>query len=137
MRVHQHQVRYHEVDAQGFMFNARYLEIVDVAMAEYFRALGWTYAELGACGADPSVVSANLSFSKPARHDDILVVTVACLRVGISSFSLSFEFSRAEESVAVAELVYVNVDPAVAAARPLPPPVADALRAHVPSRGRS
>lgn len=137
MKIHEHRVRYHEVDAQGFMFNARFLEIADVAMAEYFRALGWTYSELIEAGADPSVVSANLIFHVPARHDDVIDVQVTCDRVGTSSFVLSFSFLRGAELVCVADLVYVNVDPQVAASRPLPPPIADELRARSNADGTS
>jgi len=128
MKVHQHRVRYHETDAQGFLFNARYLELADVAMAEFFRALGWTYDELVAGGTDPSVVSASLTFSRPVRHDDVLDVDAVCQGVGNASFTLSFDLSRADETVAAIKLVYVNVDAAAAVSRPLPENVAAALR---------
>ena len=128
MKVHEHRVRYHETDAQGFLFNARYLELADVAMAEFFRALGWTYDELVAGGCDPSVVTASLTFSRPVRHDDVLDVDVVCRSVGSASFTLFFDICRAGDSVAVIKLVYVNVDAAAAASRPLPDKVAVALR---------
>jgi acyl-CoA thioester hydrolase len=81
MTVYRHRVRYHETDAQGFLFNARYLELADVAMTEFFRELGWPYPELVAAGADPSVVSATLTFRKPARFDDLLDVHGALIQV--------------------------------------------------------
>lgn len=131
MRVYQHRVRYHETDAQGFLFNARYLELADVAMAEFFRELGWSYEALVSGGADPSVVSASLTFKRPARHDEILDVEVICRRVGSTSFTLVFEVQRADDTVAVLELVYVNVDAATATSQPLPGAVASALRQHL------
>ena len=129
MIAYRHRVRYHEADAQGFVFNSRYLEIADVAMTEYFRALGWSYAELVAAGADASVVNATLSFLAPGRFDDILDIDVVCTRVGRSSFTLAMEFLRDGTAIARAELTYVNVDIATARSRPLPEPVASALRA--------
>ncbi|MBB6627585.1 acyl-CoA thioesterase [Nocardioides sp. KIGAM211] len=129
MRVHQHRVRYHETDAQGFMFNARFLELADVAMAELFRALGWTYDELVASGTDPSVVSAALSFYSPARHDDIIDIAVTCTNVGRSSFALAFDLRRNDVGIATIEIVYVNVDASAAVSRPVPNAVAAALRA--------
>lgn len=128
MSVHQHRVRYHEVDAQGFLFNARYLELADVCMTELFRDLGWTYPELTSLGMDPSVVSANLTFCRPSRVDELLDVAVICPRVGTSSFDLCFEVSRAGEQVATMDLVYVNVDAVSATSRPIPEAVAAALR---------
>jgi acyl-CoA thioester hydrolase len=115
--AYSHRVRYHEADAQGILFNGRYLEIADVAMTEYFRALGWSYTELVADGADPG------------RFDDILDIDVACTKVGRSSFTLAMEFRRDGSAIARTELVYVNVDAASARSRPLPDAVASALRA--------
>jgi acyl-CoA thioester hydrolase len=125
-----HRVRYHEVDAQGFMFNSRYLELADVAMAEFFRDLGFPYRELVARGTDPSVVKANIEFRRPARFEDVLVASVTCLRVGVPSFDLATFVSREGDGVEIADmrLTYVNVDAEQAVARPLIDEVAEALR---------
>ncbi|MEU0190951.1 thioesterase family protein [Streptomyces afghaniensis] len=131
MTAYQHRVRYHEADAQGFLFNARYLELADVAMTEFFRVLGWPYADLVAGGADPSVVSATLTFTKPARFDDLLDITARCTRVGRSSFGLDVDVARGADTVAAIQLVYVNVDAATATSRPLPDDLANALRSAV------
>jgi acyl-CoA thioester hydrolase len=127
--VVQHRVRYHEADAQGFLFNSRYLELADVAMTEYFRSLGFPYPALVAAGADPSVVSATLRFARPAHFDDVLDIGVACTRVGRSSFDLSMAISRSGLTIAEIDLTYVNVDAMDAVSRGLPDSVADALRA--------
>lgn len=126
--TYRHQVRYHETDSQGYVFNARYLEIVDVAMTEFIRSLGYAYEDFIAAGADPSVVTADINFKKPARYDDLLDVFVDCLEVGRSSFRLRTTIMRRGETIAVATLVYVNVDPEAETSRPLPETVADALR---------
>lgn len=125
--VHRHRVRYHEADAQGFLFNSRYLEIADVAMTEFFRQLGWPYDKLNADGLDPSVVSVELTFRAPARFDDLLEIRVECARVGRSSFELSQGVTRRGEAIAEITIVYVNVDAATAVARPLPTAIAAAL----------
>ena len=128
MRVHEHRVRYHEADAQGYLFNSRYLEIADVAMTEFFRLLGWDYGDLVAGGTDPAVVNASLNFVTPARFDDVLAIDVHCGRVGRSSFALAMRFMREATLVAEVELAYVNVDAAAARSQPLPTDVASALR---------
>lgn len=69
--VYRHRVRYHEADAQGFLFNSRYLELADVALTEFFRALGWPYQKLVAAGVDPSVVKATIEYKTPARFEDV------------------------------------------------------------------
>ena len=129
MPLHQHRVRNHEVDSQGFLFNSRYLEVADVAMTEFFRSIGWPYPKLVAEGADPSVISAILSFKAPAYFDDCLDVDVQCRKVGNSSFRLDVAISRDATELANVELVYVNVDATTARSRPLPEAVALALRA--------
>jgi acyl-CoA thioester hydrolase len=123
-----HRVRYHECDGQGLMFNGRYLEIADVAMTEFFRALGWTYPQLVAGGTDPSVVRAVLEFRRPVRLDDLVDVGAVCRRVGRSSFDLDVTLRRTGELIADIALVYVNVDVTTSRSRPLPDDVADALR---------
>lgn len=125
----QHRVRYHETDAQGFMFNSRYLEIADVAMVEFFRRLGFPYPELAAGGVDPAVVRAAVDFRRPARFDDLLDVAVTCSRVGESSFDLDSVVTRDHETIAEMRLTYVNVDVELASARPIGNAVGDALRA--------
>jgi len=128
MTTYQHRVRYHEADAQGFLFNARYLELADVAMTEFFRSLGWTYADLVAGGTDPSVVSVTIDFLRPARFDDLLDVRARCVEVGRSSFRLDVAVARDGEAVADIHLVYVNVDPASTRSRVLPDQITSALR---------
>ncbi|WP_346077405.1 thioesterase family protein [Gordonia cholesterolivorans] len=126
--AYQHRVRYHETDTQTFLFNARYMELADVAMTEWFRAIGHPYPGLLDDGLDPSVVKAEITFSRPAKFDDVIDVDVTCLSVGRSSFSLRFAMSRGGEPVSEVRLVYVNVDTATERSRPLPESVAHTLR---------
>jgi acyl-CoA thioester hydrolase len=125
--VLQHRVRYHEADAQGFLFNSRFLELADVAMTEFFRRHGYPYSDLLASGTDPSVVSAQIQFKRPARFDDLLDVSVACPRVGNSSFDLFVSIARDGATVGEILLTYVNVDAATETSRALPASVAEAL----------
>ena len=40
---HQLRVRWSEVDAQGVVFNPHYLTFADIAVTEYYRAIGMPY----------------------------------------------------------------------------------------------
>ncbi|MGB3695950.1 MAG: thioesterase family protein [Gordonia sp. (in: high G+C Gram-positive bacteria)] len=128
MKVYQHRIRYHETDTQAYLFNARYLELADVAMTEYFRAIGHPYPTLLTDGLDPSVVKAEITFSRPAKFDDLVDVDVTCVEVGRTSFRLRFAMSRDGEPVAEVILVYVNVDAIAEKSRPLPESIAQVLR---------
>ncbi|MFJ4029938.1 acyl-CoA thioesterase [Paenarthrobacter sp. NPDC089989] len=126
---HRIRVRYHETDAQTFLFNSRYLEYADVAMTEFFRSLGWTYPQMLAEGFDPSVVKTSLEFRSPARLDDLVEVQVRCSRVGTSSLTLGFVFFVDDLNICEVESVYVNVDSSIAASRSIPEAIASKLRA--------
>jgi acyl-CoA thioester hydrolase len=132
--IHQHRVRYHETDQQGFLFNARYLDIADTAMAEYIRDLGWTYRQMNDLGVDPSVVHLEADFLSPARHDDVIDVEIGCARVGKSSFDLWFEMRCGTRVVARLTLTYVNVHAESSSAVALPGFFAEALRWKIAAR---
>ncbi|NMO04814.1 acyl-CoA thioesterase [Gordonia sp. TBRC 11910] len=126
--VYSHRVRYHETDQQRFLFNAHYLMIADIALTEYYRMIGCPYPDVVDRGFDPSVVKAEISFQRPTYFDDILDVDVTCTRVGTSSFDFRFTMTRGDATVAVIEMVYVNVDIAAEKSTPIPADVAAALR---------
>lgn len=116
-------VRYSEIDRQGIVYYSRYLEYVDVALSEYFRALGLPYQELvERHGFDPSVVKATLEFKRTAHFDEALQVWARVVAIGRTSFTVDFEITRETggEVVASAQIVYVNFDKATQASRPVP-----------------
>lgn len=124
----EHQVRYHEVDQQGYLFNGRFIEIADVAHTEFMRELGWTYAELNQLGVDPSVVHLEADFSRPAKFDDLLSVEGLCTRVGTSSFDIRTRITRDIQEVASIVVTYVNVDARLDQSRPLAASLTAALK---------
>lgn len=116
-------VRYSEIDRQGIVYYSRYLEYVDVALSEYFRALGFPYQELvEQHGFDPSVVKATLEFKRAARFDELLRIQARVVAIGRTSFTMDFEIAREAggEVVASVQIVYVNFDKATQASRPIP-----------------
>lgn len=116
-------VRYSEVDRQGIVYYSRYLEYVDVAHTEYFRAVGFEYQDLiDRHGFDPSVVQATLEYQRPACFDDVLQVQARVVAIGRTSFRMEFQIARkqSDEPVARAQIVYVNFDKATQSSRPVP-----------------
>jgi acyl-CoA thioester hydrolase len=129
---HPLRVRYHETDSQRFVYNARYLEYIDVAMTEWFRSIGWPYENLIAAGCDPSVVKVEMEFHAPARFDDELTVGIELVRLGRSSFTLAFVIRELSEGTLIlsAQLVYANVDIHTQRSRILPREVRDRMTEH-------
>jgi acyl-CoA thioester hydrolase len=126
-------VRYGECDAQKVVFNARYADYVDLATAEFFRALGYE-KELQTAELDYQLVRQSTEWRAPARYDQVLEVSVATKRVGNTSFTLQTEFRIAGEErvIAISETVYVHVDTRTLAKAPLPPRLRDALARGAP-----
>ena len=104
-------VRYGECDAQGIVFNARWGEYVDIAVAEYSRVL-FGSVDPAVTGIDWRLVKQTIEWRASARYDDVLDCRVATVRVGTTSFVLSTQFRRHADGtdLATAETIYVAFD---------------------------
>jgi acyl-CoA thioester hydrolase len=104
-------VRYGECDAQKVVFNARYADYVDLATAEFLRAIGYEQ-EIQTGEFDYQLVKQTLEWRAPARYDQVLEISVAAKHLGTTSFTFFTEFRVAgnEAVIATAETVYVHVD---------------------------
>ncbi|NUT54883.1 MAG: acyl-CoA thioesterase [Thermoleophilia bacterium] len=109
--VHRLRVRYGECDPQGVVYNANYLAFLDIAFTEMWRGLVGSYAVLVERGLDTMLVQADLSFRRPARSDDELLIGVEPARVGATSLTLNAEIKRQDDLLLEARVVYVFVDP--------------------------
>ena len=114
-------VRYGECDAQKVVFNARYADFVDVAMAEFLRAIGYE-KEIQTSELDYQLVKQTMEWRAPARYDQVLEISVAPKHLGTSSFTFTTEFRIAgsEAIIVTAETVYVHVDTKTLMKQPLP-----------------
>lgn len=127
-------VRYAECDAQKVVFNARYGDYIDLAATEFMRALGYG-EELLDGRLDYQLVRQTIEWRAPARFDDVLSIGVSSPHQGNTSFTLAFEFHRADDLstlLARAETVYVLVSPALVK-QPLPEAFRQSLRAGAPN----
>jgi acyl-CoA thioester hydrolase len=121
-------VRYHECDAQKVVFNARYGEYVDLAVAEFFRAMG--YGEALANGnLDYQLVKQTTVWKAPARYDQVLEISVRTVHIGTTSFTIAADFrlAGAPDVVCAVETVYVLVDAVALRKRALPESLRRAL----------
>jgi acyl-CoA thioester hydrolase len=125
-------VRYSEIDGQGIVYNSRYLEYIDVALTEYFRALGFPYQEMVEKHEfDPSLVKATLEFKRAARFDEELVIHARVMAIGRTSFTMDFEIARQanDELITAGQIVYVNFDKHTHSSRPVPAEIRRAIEA--------
>ncbi|HEU6447635.1 MAG TPA: thioesterase family protein [Verrucomicrobiae bacterium] len=71
-----HRVVYAECTVGNHVYHSRYLDILEAARGEYFRALGSTVLHWQNHGAIFPVIEAKLRYKFPARYDDVLAVEV-------------------------------------------------------------
>ncbi|NDH14661.1 MAG: acyl-CoA thioesterase [Actinobacteria bacterium] len=123
MHVGQYRVRYRDVYSAGVVLNARYLDICDEAFTEFFRALGFTSADLSAVPFHGALAHMDATFASTSTVDDVLDMDVVCERVGSSSLVLVYTLTRDDQKVFQGVARYVNVDESGT-----PTPIPDALR---------
>jgi acyl-CoA thioester hydrolase len=105
-------VRWSETDAQGIVFNGHYLTYFDVAITEYWRAVGLPYpTALEGTGVDLFAVKSTVEYLAPARYDDWLEVGCRAARVGRSSIGFALAIWRDGQRITRGEVVYVCADP--------------------------
>ena len=108
---HPIRVRWSEVDAQSGVFNPHYLTFADIAVTEYYRAIGMPYpAAFDVDVADLYARKTRIEYHASARFDDVLDLYVRVSRLGRSSFDFCIEVLRSEESIATIEMTYVHAN---------------------------
>lgn len=118
---HPLRVRWAEVDPQGIVFNGHYLTYADVAITEYFRALGIAYpADLSRDGSDFFAIKTVLEYLAPARFDELLEIGVRVGRLGRSSLTFQLGIWRESQALTAGEVIYVYADGNSRNSRPLP-----------------
>ena len=122
---HTLRVRWAEVDKQGIVYNGHYFLYFDVAITEYYRAIGIDYPEgiVTAFGTDLYAVKATAEYHGSAEFDDFLDIHGRTARLGRSSLQFLLEIWRGDEHLVSGELIYVNADTANRKSAPLPEPL--------------
>src|SRR3990167_9792562 len=89
--VHPLRVRWAEVDRQDVVFNGNYFLYFDVAVAEYWRAIGIRYPQeyVDVYGTDVFAVKATAEYHGSATYDDPLDIRSRGGRIRCSSLPLS------------------------------------------------
>ena len=119
---------------QGIVFNGHYLTYFDVAIFEYWRAIGVRYPQdlVEQWGVDTFVVKSTIEYHAPAHFDDELDVCVRCARIGRSSMQLLIEIHRDSAHLISGEIIYVCAHPIERKALPVPAAMRERLAAFEP-----
>jgi acyl-CoA thioester hydrolase len=74
--THTHRVTYAECTIGNHVYYSRYLDLLETARGEFFRALGMTFQRLHDSGTVFPVIEARLRYKGAARYDDLLRIEV-------------------------------------------------------------
>jgi acyl-CoA thioester hydrolase len=127
--THSVEVRYHEIDQQGVVFNMWYLAYFDEAMGEFIEANGLAYTRLQDDGFDVQLVHIEIDWTSSLRFGGPAEVSVGAGTVGNTSFALDFVVRQDGRSVCTARIVYVCVALDGRGKQPLPAHLRAALTA--------
>jgi acyl-CoA thioester hydrolase len=127
---HPLRVRYSEVDAQGFVFNANHVVYYQTALTEYFRELHYDHSAQAA-GTDFHTVRIVVELKGPVTFDQEVDVHVRAGRIGRSSITFqTLICPKGEDQVlSQGEIVWVLVDQSNGRSAPLPEELVRRLRA--------
>ncbi|MFM9853312.1 MAG: acyl-CoA thioesterase [Sphingomonadaceae bacterium] len=126
---HSFRVRWSETDAQGVVFNARYLDYADIAITEYWRAVGLRALHPGE-PLEFHVARATVNFRKVIMPDEMIIVAARTISTGRTSMTQQvaiFGQSGDDDLRADIDLVSVHVDLTTHRPSPLPGGVAAAF----------
>jgi YbgC/YbaW family acyl-CoA thioester hydrolase len=122
-------VRPTEIDVNGHVNNAKYVEYLEWGREEWYERNGLPYERLFALGAVTVTVNLNLNFRKECRQGEVLVILTRPERLGRTSFALRQEIrKRTGEVAADAVVTIVTIDAATRTSRPVPDELAQAVR---------
>ncbi len=130
---HPFRVRWSETDAQGVVFNARYLDYADIAITEYYRAARLRERHPEA-PLEFHVKKATVLWFAPIKPDEMIEVMARTTAFGRTSITQFVEVhgvspDGADDLRCSIELVNVHVDLATHSPAPLPDWLPEMFRA--------
>lgn len=126
---HRVRVYWEDTDAGGVVYYANYLKFFERARTEWLRSLGIAQeANRVATGTVFVVADATVSYRRPARLDDEIVVTARVSDLCRASLVFAQQAWRGDELLAEAEVRVGCVDAATFRPVRIPLPIFDALR---------
>ncbi|WP_067617295.1 acyl-CoA thioesterase [Alicyclobacillus acidiphilus] len=114
-------VRSTEIDVNGHVNNAKYLEYYEWGREDWYEHRGLTYAALRDRGVVTVVARAEVDYRHPAKQNDVLTITTWLNEVGRTSFRMKQHIVNATGNlISEGQFVIVCVHPDTG--RPVPVP---------------
>ena len=114
-------VRCTEIDVNGHVNNAKFVEYLEWGREEWYDSHGFAYDRLRGLGAITVVVNINLNLRRACRQGDRLRIITRPERRGRTSFAFAQRIEQMDGAVAAdATVTLVTIDPNTRRSRPLP-----------------
>lgn len=121
-------VRSTEIDVNGHVNNAKYVEYLEWGREDWYERIGMSYDRLLALGAVTVAVNLNLNYRRECRQGEALTITTRPDRLGRTSFVVAQTIRNRESDVVADALVtIVTIDPTTRKSRPVPEEMAAAF----------
>ena len=119
--AHGHRVRYDEIDAQGIVGNASWLNLLQLGRVEYMRYLG-LLLEGTRSPVQAVVRKASIDYLAPARFDDPLAIRVRTAHLGQRSARIEYVVDNVENGMrpVIGQTILVCVEMAAMHSIPWP-----------------
>jgi thioesterase III len=123
-------VRSTEIDVNGHVNNAKFLEYLEWGREEFYERHGFDYHRLEQLETITVVVNININYRQPCHQGDRLRILTEPLHRGRTSFALAQRIERSDGTAAADGVVTMaTVDPGTRRARPLPAEFAELFAA--------
>jgi thioesterase III len=115
-------VRCTEIDVNGHLNNAKFVEYLEWGREEWYECHGFGYDRLGELAAITVVVNISLNYRQPCHQGDQLRIVTSPHQRGRTSFALAQRIERRSDGTIVADgvVTLVTVDSDTRRAVPLP-----------------
>lgn len=101
---HRHRVIYSDCTVGNHVYHARYLDILEAARGEFFRAAGVPLSSLIGQELFFPVVESHLHHEATARYDDELVIEVVVTDIDLLKISFAYGVSNADNQIILSGL---------------------------------
>ncbi|MBN6188535.1 acyl-CoA thioesterase [Aneurinibacillus sp. BA2021] len=114
-------VRSTEIDVNGHVNNAKYLEYLEWGREEWYEQANLPYDAFLALGIQTVTVNITINYRKECLQNDRLTITTKPERLGRTSYTLKQEiYNQRNELVADALVTSVTMDSNTRTSRPVP-----------------
>jgi len=123
-------VRPTEIDVNGHVNNAKFVEYLEWGREEWYERNGLPHDRLQELGALTVAVNLNLNYRRECRQGERLTIVTRPEKLGRTSFTVAQEIRKPDgELAADATVVLVTIDPTTRKPRVVPPELARAVEA--------